>query len=529
LHTPAQDHSLKKTVAIVGSGIVGTTIAYLLSRRGYKVDVFEKGPDYPHPHTKQFSERILYLYDNPIYKLSRDLKNHSKSGDYRPDIERERGMRVGGSATYWTGITLRMIPNDFKTKTLYGYGEDWPLTYDELEPYYCRAERLLGVSGTDSDNPFAPWRSQPHPLPPFELSYDDQVLAERLKQNGIVFHTTPQARTRHAYDGRDGCANFGTCDICPMGARYSPNHHMSRAVETGQCRVQSNVTVRRIVSDHAGKARALVYCSNDDGIDREHPADIIVIAAGAIESARLLLLCQDNRNPDGLGNVSGKLGKQFTFHHLWSGRLQYRENLYPGRIGALTGQCHQFLEPANRGKHGAVKVEFSSVLGVQKKEMKDLSAQEIVKHMKRNLNSRHITLHSESIASPRKYVTLSEKRDRFGDSFAHVSYENSDFDYETYHFARTLFEQFQRATEAEEISFDGMDNYDSGAHHMGGCAMGTDVHDSVVDEYGRLHTSPRLCVLGGSNFATCSGAVNPTLTMTALAIRSADYMLEQLL
>ena len=120
------------------------------------------------------------------------------------DLNSERVMVVGGTATVWQAVTLRMLPQDFKTRTWYGYGEDWPLVYDDLEPYYCKAEALLGVSGTDADNPFAPRRSSPYPLPAFELSYDDAIFADRLRQHGIVLHTTPQARTRAAYGGRPG-------------------------------------------------------------------------------------------------------------------------------------------------------------------------------------------------------------------------------------------------------------------------------------------------------------------------------------
>jgi choline dehydrogenase-like flavoprotein len=500
-----------------------------LTKRGFQVDVFEKGPEYPYPYSKQFSERILHLFDNPSYKLSRDLQNHSRTGDYHHDIDEERPMRVGGSATHWTGITLRMLPNDFKTRTLYGYGDDWPLTYDDLEPYYCCAERLMGVSGTDSDNPFAPPRSQAYPLPPFELSADDRFLGERLAQKGIRMHTTPQARTRHAFDGRDACQNFGTCDVCPMAGLYVPNHHLQRAIATGLCRLHTNVSVKRVALDVTSRARALVYCENDSEVEREHPADVIIVAAGAIESARLMFLSRNGRYPDGLGNASGMLGKNFTLHHLWSGRLRYREPLYPGRIGAITGQCHQFVQPPHRGRHGAIKIEMTSMPAYGKRDLYLDSVAEIDEQMQRSIRSRRLIFHSETITSPRKKVSLSDQRDRFGDPFAHVQYESEDFDHETFRFARDLFDQFRNATCAEEIGFSEIDQYKSGAHHMGGCAMGTDVHDSIVDEYGRLHTSPNLFVLGGSNFTTCSGAVNPTLTIAALAIRSADYMLEQLL
>ncbi|NIR50214.1 GMC family oxidoreductase [candidate division KSB1 bacterium] len=516
-----------KSVAIVGSGIIGATLAYLFVKKGYRVDIFEKGPDYPYPHTDQFAERIFYLYGNPAYKLPKDIKNHSITGDYQHNVELERGMLVGGSSTYWAAITPRMLPNDFRTKSLYGFGEDWPLSYDDIEPYYCKAERLLGIAGTDDDNPFAPPRSQPFPLPPFELSYDDLLLAERLTKHDIVLHTTPQARTSELYDGRDACVNFGTCDVCPIGSRYSPNHHILLAMETGLCNVHTNVSVRRIALDSSGSAKTLVYQRNDERQEKEHSANLIMVAAGAIESPRLLLLSKDSRFPDGIGNQGGHVGKHFTFHHLWHGRLQYKKKLYPGRIGPITGQSHQFMDPPTRGKHGGTKVEFASTPGFRKILTEPGSASEIFEELKAKIYSRGIIMHAESAPSPQKYITLSEKRDRFGDPYAHIHYESSEFDYETYGFATDLYDRFAAATDGEKMEFDEVNEFDNGAHHMGGTRMGTAPENSVVDEYGKIHEIPNLFVLGGSNFGGTTGAVNPTLTMVAHAIRTAEYIMDQ--
>jgi choline dehydrogenase-like flavoprotein len=519
----------ESTVAIVGSGIVGATIAYLLSNKRHDVAIFEKGPEYPYPHSVQFRERVLYLHDNPVYRLPKDLQDLTLSGNYPYNPDTERAMRVGGSATKWEAVTLRMTPNDFKTRSLYGYGADWPLTYDDLEPYYCRAEALLGVSGTDADNPFAPWRSQPYPLPPFELSYDDVILAERLRKHGLVLHTTPQARTRASYEGRAGCMNFGTCEVCPIGARYSPSYHLVRAVETGLCRIYANTAVRRIVLDGAGRARALVYQPNDARTESEHSARAIIIAAGAIESARLLLLSADNRHPDGLGNTAGDVGKHLMFHHLWRGRLHYEEALYPGRFGGYTGQSYQFLDPPGRGKQGGIKLELTSDAAFDKGVPRELrTGAEIVEFLKPRRHWRRILFHAESVASPQKYVRLSERRDRFGDPYAHIHYESADFDHETYSFARALFDRFVAATGADEAEIDGIHRYDSGGHHMGTCRMGLNARDSVVDQFGKIHGSPNLFVAGGGHFVS-AGAVNPTLTMVALAIRAADYISERVL
>lgn len=517
----------ESTVAVVGSGIVGTTIAYLLTRRGHDVTIFEKGPEYPYPYVRQFRERRLYDYWSNDYQLPRDLKSLTRSDDYPGDLDGERAMVVGGTATHWGAVTQRMTPPDFKTQSRYGYGADWPLTYDDLETHYCDAEQLLGVSGTDADNPFAPRRSRPLPLPPFELSYDDRVLAERLRRHGIVMHTSPQARTRHAYEQRPGCMNFGACEVCPIGARYSPAYHLRQAVETGRCRVLANTSVRRVVVDAAGRARALVYRPNNGAVESEHGAKVIIIAAGAIESARLLLLSSRDRHPDG-PRLGDHVGRHLMLHHAWPGNLHYREAFRPGNVGPVTGQCHQFLDPPNRGKHGGIKVEFSSDAArlPPYEFFEEKTAEEIVEAYRQMRHWRGPYLIGETAPSAKKYVTLSDQRDRFGDPFAHAHYESSDFDRETHRFGQQLFHTFAAATGADDAHLAEVHAYDSAAHHVGTCRMGVDICDSVVDMFGRAHGSPNLFVVGGSTFPSM-GALPPTLTMVALAVRTARYLLAQ--
>lgn len=519
----------ESTVAIVGSGIAASTVAWSLARRGVDVQIFEKGPAYPYPYRSQFEERVLYRYENPAYQLPEALKGLTQSGTYAYPLNDERRMVTGGSATAWAAITLRMLPRDFRTRSLCGYGIDWPVTYDHLEPFYCDAEALLGVSGTDADNPFAPRRSRPYPLAPFPLSYDDQLLAARLRRHGLALHTTPQARTRAAYGDRPGCMNFGACEVCPIGARYSPAVHLAAAVSTGRCRIMPMTSVRRVILDRSGRATALLYQRNDASSLEEHHAKVIIVAAGAIESARLLLLSARERR-DGRWPAAEHAGRHLMFHHLWWGSLRYRDRLFPGRVGPLTGQSHQFLDPPKRGRHGGIKVEFSSNITTSPVVQWDAirSGTEILQAQQSVPLERILYLHAESEPSPDRHVGLSEKRDRFGDPYAHVHYELTPFDRRTYAFGRTLFARFAAATEAETAHLEPPDSYFSGNHHMGTCRMGTSERDSVVDGFGRVHGTPNLFVVGSSTFAG-TAAVNPTLTIVALALRTARYLLEEIL
>ena len=520
----------ESTVAIVGSGIVGASIAHLLTAHGHDVVIFEKGPQIPYPHQPMFEGQVEHGYENPEWVLAPDLARMTHSGGYIRDLGQERVMVVGGAATQWSAITLRMIPSDFRTRTLYGFGEDWPITYDEIEPYYCRAEALIGISGTDADNPYAPPRSRPFPLPAFELTSDDLVMAERLKAHGLHLHTTPQARTRHDYGDRAGCMNYGECRVCPIGARYSPNHHLRAAIATGRCTVRSDVSVRRITTDESGRARSFVYRDHKESADREHAAKLQIVAAAGFESPRLLLLSRDARNPDGIGNRGGHVGRHFLLHHCWSGHMHYDQPLFPGKAGFWTGQSQQFCDPPGRGKHGGMKIEFSSnpANSHQNAAAHAGSLEDVMRVFEATRRCRRIAMHAESLPDDRKYVELSKEHDRFGDPVAHYHYDSTDFDRRTYDFARELLDRYVRATGAKDVEFQTVDDFGTFNHYMGTCRMGKASADSVVDTFGRVHDTPGLYVVGLSNFVGTGGAVNPTLTAAALALRSADQMLEAL-
>lgn len=519
-----------KRVAIVGSGMAGAAFAYDLTRRGFEVDLFEKGPHYPYPHESQFWEiDVMQRPPSPELSAAADLKDHTFNGTWTSSLENERRMCIGGSATVWAAITLRMRPNDFKRRSLFGYGEDWPLTYDDLEPYYCRAESLIGVSGTDRDNPFAPTRSQPYPLPEFELAHDDRILADRLEQAGITLHTTPQARTRQPYGDREPCVNYGTCRYCPIGARYTPTYHLQKAQATGLCRVHEDSSVRRVLTDASGRARGVLVRDHRVQTDREHAADVVVVAAGTVETVRLLLLSKSRQHPEGLGNRTGHVGRNLTLHHVWHGGLRYRERLMPGRFGGWTGQSHQFLDPPQKGRMAGIKVELPSEAVRPGGLHTWHSAADVLEQMAQMPHTRTIKMHAESIGDPRKSIGLSERRDRFGDPLAHVEYWFNDLDHATFQYARELTDRFAAATRAEDHWFVGdPETFRTYGHQMGACRMAASAEHGVVDSYGRVFDVPGLMLAGNSIFVGASGPVNPTLTLLALAIRSSDLLATEL-
>jgi choline dehydrogenase-like flavoprotein len=497
-----------------------------LVRRGHHVVIFEKGPAYPYPHQAQFHAAYEQLLPNDgDFDPPDDLKAHTFSGSWKKDLEWERVMRAGGACTVWEGLSPRMRPADFQRRSLLGFGDDWPIRYDDLEEYYCQSEELLGVAGSDDDNPFGPPRSRSFPLPPFELSWDDRRMAERLANADIVLHTTPQARTRHEYDGRSQCVNLKTCQLCPIGARYSPNHHLDLALATGRCQVRVDTSIRRLVRGSSGRIEALIVRPNESARDEEYPVDYVVLAAGTMESTRLLLLSADRLSPEGLGNDGGQVGGNLTFHHIWHGEHRFDKPLWPGTVGPWTGQCDQFLDPPPGSGHGGMKVEYSSrMVGRVRVQPDWLSAEDVLATMREQPFVRHIAMHTETRTGPDKRLSLSEATDRFGDPLPHVHYELSDFDFSTFEAARSLSRRFADAVGAEASFTEDPNLFRTAFHQMGSCRMGESAMDSVVDSFGRVHGVDNLYLAGGAIFRGSSGAVNPTLTIVALALRTADRL-----
>ncbi len=497
---------------IIGSGIVATAVALRAVQHGLTVEILEKGPELDYPHLQAFQDEVEAGLPGPRTEAAPDLKALTQAGDYRGDFNRERIMVTGGSATRWGAALGRLDPHDF---------QHWPLSYDDLEPFYCEAEALLGASGNDQENPFAPPRSRPYPLPPFELTSDLRDLNHGLKKDGLELFPSPQARTRHSYDGRPGCQNNRVCITCPIGARYSPNHHLQQARATGLCRLRTGVGARRILLDAKGRARAVVF-RPVDGSDQELSARVIVLAAGAVESARLLLLSSSSSHPHGLGNGSDQVGRNFMLHHCWPAHIHYPRPVLAGRMGADGGHCRRFVHHEQRHRKGGILVQMRSEVATFQPSHGLTSMrtpQDVMQSMASLAHCQVIHLHAESRPDPGKRLSLSRRLDRFGDPLAHIDYRLSNYDLATWKFAQELFERFARASGGEAAQTLTADGFVSAFHHMGCLRMSAEARDGVVDARGRAHGVPGLFVLGGAVFAD-SSAIHPTLTMVAHALYS---------
>lgn len=507
-------------VCIVGGGIAGGLIAYSLTKRGMSVAIVEAGSRFElGDRLKQLKRRqILGEPLWPWVRADRDVFTDSSSASlgYNYPLNDLRVKGVGGSTLHWGGLAQRLRESDFATFTTYGMGVDWPISYAELEPYYCLAETELGVSGIQ--NPGDPPRSRPFPLPPFETGHDEKYWFPVAEKLGITIDSVSQGRTSRPYRGRSPCVAYAVCNLCPSGARYSGDIHVRLAEQTGLCDVFSETVARRIQLDGSGNVSGL-NATSLAGRDIEISATTYVVAAHAIESARLLMLSK-------IGNHSDQVGRNLMEHwYVGAGGTQSAHRLSPGRIGFGTIECNSFYDGAERRERGAIKIEFGTSPhetlkpnireGLWGKKLAQYDCENFGRWLSAGAEVEHQP-------NPNSRVTLDPiVKDQFGDPAPHLHFEVTDTDRKTQRAALDIVNMLLDARGVSDIKI--TSELNPGAHHLGTLRMSEDPNAGVVDSQCRVHGVENLFVAGSSVFPT-GGARQPTLTIAALALRLANHL-----
>jgi choline dehydrogenase-like flavoprotein len=436
------------------------------------------------------------------------------SGPIAYALNGTRVKAVGGSSLAWGGLSQRLHPSDFEAASRFAVGVDWPIRYDDLEPYYAAAERELGVAGDAPSSPIP--RSGGYPLPAFPDDVSDHVWRDAAARLGARVEPAPYAKNTVPYDGRPACQTFSTCRVCPIGAQYSADIHIARAEATGRCQVLTETVARRIRTDASGAARA-VWCSRLDGSEVEIGARTIVVAAHAVESARLLLLSS-------LGNAD-HVGRYLMEHWYVGGRGMSDRRSFPGRIGFHTLESSHYYDRGRAGS-GAVKLEFTTAGEPLARLLADdalwgpaLAEWDCEQFGHWNT----VVAETEHLPNPESRVTLDPgATDLFGDPVPNVHFALSETDRRTRERAGVAIGEFLEAVRARDV-ITRIDRPSPAAHHMGTCRMSRVAADGVVNPDLQVWGVPGLFVLGGAVFPT-GGAVQPTLTIAALALRLADHL-----
>ncbi|MFC4808155.1 GMC family oxidoreductase [Paenibacillus sp. GCM10023250] len=504
---------------IVGAGAAGGVLAKELSEAGMSVVVLDAGP-FRDPQKEFASDELamqsLGWQDTRIVDGRDPLTlGHNNSG---------RG--IGGGTTHFTGVFLRFHDVDFKGRTLEGTGEDWPITYEDLEPYYARNEREIAVSGPKR----FPWGNYggPYPYPEREpLSPNAYLFMNGCDKLGIRSAVAPLAILSAPFEGRPPCINRGFCNQgCMPNAKFSTLIvHIPKAVRAG-AEVLPDCMVTRIVMGSDGRAKGVAFVH--DGTEYEQKAKLVILSAFVVETPRLLLNSATPAFPDGLANSSGMVGRAIMVHSSNDvyARFEREIRLYKGTPVLATTQDFYRTDPNRpfvRGytlhAHGARPVEFAK--GISKAQGGPVWGERFRDAMLHYNYYGRVTLVGEVLPNADNRVTLASERDEYGLPRAKVTFGYGDNDNRLIdHAVRTM----RAILEAEggRPEFVVPDT----AHMMGGCRMGDDPASSVVNSYGQTHDIDNLFICDASTFVT-SGGGNPTNTVMALALRTAEHIIER--
>ena len=537
--------SPRADVCIVGSGVAGALVAAKLSKRGHDVVILEAGPRFDRSENLQRMETAIRPSHglDDVWNMGGERDRYTVSGPYDYELNNNRVKGVGGTTLHWGAYTPRLHPKDFEMNSRYGLAVDWPISYDDLRPYYAAAEEEMGVAGA-SDNPFLP-RDEPYPMPAFPPSRTDVVFAEACTELGIAMHSLPKAINSETYDGRMECQGYSTCKpVCPSGAKYSGDVHVRRAEENG-ARVIDRAAVQRLdLSDDPSTLDAAVYAT-PTGTEHRQEARQFVLAAGGVETPRLLLLSDSEAYPDGLANSSGCVGRYFMDHPYTRVAGDVPQSIEQEPIGYVTSQSQQFYEhgeptPGSIMLTFGYTPEFSPVKSAlrggdanTKQELFDPLdgdpwGDELLDAMHEEASEPGTRLAiyaaSEMLPHRENRITLDySQRDAHGNPVPELTLDVRDHARETMERSIEIKSEILEQAGAKNIRTGGVDNPDFGGHMMGTTRMGDDPEESVVNADTRTHDVRNLWIASSSVFPT-GGAANPTLTIAALALRTAERL-----
>jgi choline dehydrogenase-like flavoprotein len=526
---------------IVGSGAAGGILAAELSEAGFEVVVLEQGP-YVRPHQFTHDEVDVWVAGELTGSTADFPQTFRASEDVeatpQPLIPPAYYARmVGGSSVHFTANFWRFKPLDFRERSLLGpIGgtglADWPITYEELEPYYTRVDWEIGVSG--APGPFDPPRSRPYPVPPLPVKSSGVLLEQGARALGLRPFAAPMAILSEIHDDRAACVHCGFCMGygCEVGAKSSTLAAMiPRAEATGRCEIRPESTVFRVDLDERGRVREVLYL-DAEGVEHAQRARAVILAANGAETARLLLASESSAFPDGLANSSGKVGKYLMFNGQTAATGTFEHPLNEFKGPQVTRILWDWYESdPQRGFYGGGGMDGRQPWGpalfpVFSKPAGTPSFGSAYKRwvMEAYTRTMDIAVHTTSLPLESNNVSLDPTvKDKWGRPSLRVTYRDHDDDLATMGFLQARAVEILEAAGARQTWQLPIQPQVLGAHLLGTCRMGSAAGASVVDASHRAHDVPNLFICDGSSLVT-SGRGQPTMTIMALAFRAAEHI-----
>jgi choline dehydrogenase-like flavoprotein len=506
-------------IIIIGSGAGGGTLAHKLAPSGKKILIIERGDFLP--REKQNWDPTEVFPKNRY--VSKDIWYDSDNKPFQPGVH----YFVGGATKMYGAALFRLRKEDFSAhRTADGMTRDWPIRYEDLEPYYTQAERLYNVHGLRGEDPTDPPASAPYPFPPVSHEPRIQELVDNLKKAGYHPSCAPTGILLNESDmAHSKCIRCDTCDgfPCLVHAKSDAEVIAVRpALEHPNVTLLTNRKVLKLETSPSGREVTKVVAEHG-GHFEEFSANIVVVSCGASNSARLLLMSANDQHPRGLANSSDMVGRNYMFHNAIAlCALSRREN---PTVFQKTLTLNDFYLRAPDYEFPLGNIQM---LGKSKGPMFRDDAPGFAPGFSLDLMARHSVdfwLTSEDLPLPQNRITLNAK----GEIQLHYEFNN--------------VEPVNRLRQKLQSMLDTMDLHPhlipntfylnkhipiAGVGHQGGtCRFGTDPKTSVLDTNCKTHELDNLYVVDTSFFPSI-GAVNPSLTAMANALRIGDHLLQRL-
>lgn len=522
-------------LVIVGSGVAATALVFRLLEQDPKASILlleagerVKTKDFALWQEYVLTRRAPYVNneDKP-YPQRDEPGENAHAGDIEMPLQGARLFNYGGSTMHWGGWSLRLKPEDFALETNTEEGADWPYPYEVLEPYYCQAEAHLAVSG-DSQDGSVP-RSGPFPFRHFPYTLQDKPLADALDGLGYAHGAMPIARRGHSKipSRHAPCQTTGTCKYCPFGARYVASNYLDDLRTWNDhpgLEVVTGAVVETIETAGRNRAVSVTYRDRATGEERVVGAGRIVIAAGAIESAKLLQRSRSPAWPEGIGNDTGHVGANIITHPFLTFKARARGGnplrLQP-EMDFPTLISRHFDSEAEQKAGKFVIINPVDTMAVNlAREMQAGKSRQQVDDIVKDHSILQLNVMVEVFGEITNRIDNMDERNRFGLRQTRVFYANPDFAARRAQVSETMKQIFAAMGADLET---GVTTSWRADHAGSTCRMSVSAGDGVVDEHLRVHGMENLWVCSNAVFPAL-GAINPTLTLTALALKLGDHL-----
>ena len=544
---------------VIGSGATGGWAAKELCEAGMEVVMLEAGApinpetDYtehvlPHdlplrgrrdPRNEKLKRRPMQRRTYACRETNADFFIDDIDNPYTTEKKKPfwwiRGNRVGGRTLMWGRQSYRFSDYDFKAASHDGYGDDWPISYADIEPYYTKVERFIGVSGRREGFKILP---DGYFLPPMAYSCGEVILKKAIGKMGRGFTIGRAAVNTRNHQGRAACHYCGPCEQgCTTGSYFSsPVSTLPAAEATGKFTLITDAIVRNVVTNDAGLAKGVIYTDKATNETLELDADIVVLCASTLESTRILFNSANDQHPNGLANSSGVLGHYLMDHYFAMGaggvmpmrngakaeRAKRPNGIYIPRFrnvdtrekNFIRGYGYQGGENVTVYEHAYSTPGFGSEF---KESVRDASVSRI-----------YLTGFCEMLAYKENRAELDpEVTDAWGIPVLHIDCKRGDNEEAMGKDAAEQAKAMLEAAGAEDVRSNASTAPPGFAiHEVGTARMGNDPKTSVLNKWNQTHDIKNLFVMDGSAFVSIS-CVNPTLTMMALTARACAYMVEE--